>query len=220
MARSPGQAGSTQHARPPALPAPRSAEPEAAPGTAAQPGESAAPPESFRAGTSQIAIAGRWRRLAAFAIDALILTLVTGALWGMLLASFADRMGNAISARAANAPHAHGIYGRVWAQTLAPYLIEAVATIVVATVYYWLLTGYWGTTIGKRALGCWVTESDGRSRVSLRRSFVRALVFVAGGELVPPFFVVDNTWLIADARRQALHDKAAGTLVVRRRPFP
>ena len=127
-------------------------------------------------------------------------------------------MGNAASAQAAHASAARGAYGRVWAHTLAPYLIVLVATIIVAIVYYWLLTGYWGTTIGKRALGCWVAESDGRSRVSLRRSFLRALVFVAGGELVPPFFIADNAWLTGDARRQALHDKAAGTLVVRRRP--
>ncbi len=163
-------------------------------------------------------LAAPWRRLAAFAIDALILTLATGALWGRLLASFANRMGNAASAQAARAPGAHGAYGRVWAHTLGTYLIVLVPTIIMAIVYYWLLTGYWGTTFGKRALGCWVTESDGRSRVSLRRAFLRALVFVAGGELVPPFFIADNVWLTADARRRALHDKAAHTVVVRHPP--
>jgi uncharacterized RDD family membrane protein YckC len=177
----------------------------------AGPGQSLAAPD-------QAALAGPWRRLAAFAIDALILTLATGALWGRLLTSFANRMSNAATTVGNHGPAAHGAYGRVWAHTLGPYLIELTATIIVAIVYYWVLTGYWGTTIGKRALGCWVTEADGRSRVSLGRSFVRALVFVAGGELVPPFFVVDNVWLTADSRRQTLHDKAAGTLVVRRRP--
>lgn len=148
----------------------------------------------------------------------MILTLATGALWGRLIASFANRMGNAAAAKAAHAPAAPGAYGRVLAHTLGPYLIVLVPTIIVAILYYWLLTGYWGTTIGKRALGCWVTRTDGRSPVSLPRSFLRALVFVAGGELVPPFFVVDNAWLTGDGRRRALHDKAAGTLVVRHPP--
>ena len=129
-------------------------------------------------------------------IDSLILTLVTGALWGRLLASFANRMSDALDARAARAPGAHGAIGRVFTTTTGPYLIVLVATIVVAVTYYWLLTGYWGTTIGKRALGTWVVTAGDRSRVSLAASFLRALVFVLGGEVVPLFFLVDNLWLL------------------------
>jgi len=62
-----------------------------------------------------------------------------------------------------------------------------------------------------------VTAAD-RSRVSLRQAFVRALIFVLGGEVIPLFFVLDNLWLTGDARLQALHDKAAETLVVRTPP--
>jgi uncharacterized RDD family membrane protein YckC len=89
---------------------------------------------------------------------------------------------------------------------------------MLAIAYYWLLTGYWGTTIGKRALGTWVVTADGGSRMSLRRSFVRALVFVLGGEVIPFFFFTDNLWLTRDPRWQALHDKVAGTVVVRMPP--
>ena len=159
-----------------------------------------------------------WRRLLAFVIDSLILTLATGALWGRLLASFANRMSNALNAQAARAPGAHGAIGRVFANTTGPYLIVLVATIVVAIIYYWVLTGYWGTTIGKRALGTWVVTAGDRTRVSLPGSFLRALIFVLGGEVVPLFFLADNLWLVRDPRRQALHDKAARTLVVRQPP--
>jgi len=147
-----------------------------------------------------VALAKPWRRLLAFGIDAAILTLATGALWGRLIAAFANRMSS-------------GAYGRVLAHTVGPYLIVLIATIMVAITYYWLLTGYWGTTIGKRALGTWVVTADGGARVSLRRSFVRALVFVLGGEVIPLFFFADNLWLTGDRRWQALHDKAAGTVV-------
>jgi uncharacterized RDD family membrane protein YckC len=62
-----------------------------------------------------------------------------------------------------------------------------------------------------------VTAGD-RSRVSLPASFLRALIFVLGGDVVPLFFLVDNLWLLWDPRHQALHDKAARTLVVRKPP--
>ena len=159
-----------------------------------------------------------WRRLLAFVIDSLVLTLVTGALWGRLLASFANRMSNALNPRAARTPGAHGAIGRVFGNTAGPYLIVLVATIVVAISYYWVLTGYWGTTIGKRALGTWVVSAADRTRISLPVSLLRAVIFVLGGEVVPVFFLVDNLWLVRDRRRQALHDKAARTLVVRNPP--
>ena len=103
-------------------------------------------------------------------------------------------------------------------QVTAPYLIVLAFTICLSVSYYWLLTGYWGTTIGKRALGTWVVRASDGGKVSLRASFLRALVFVLGGEVVPLFFVIDNLSLTADAGRQTLHDKAARTLVVRARP--
>ena len=175
-------------------------------------------PDAPPAAAADQGLAQWWRRLLAFVIDSLILTLVTGALWGRLLASFANRMSNAVNARAARAPGAHGAIGRVFSATTGPYLIVLVATIVVAITYYWVLTGYWGTTIGKRALGTWVVTAADRTRVSLPASFLRALIFVLGGEIVPLFFLVDNLWLVRDPARQALHDKAARTLVVRQPP--
>jgi uncharacterized RDD family membrane protein YckC len=159
----------------------------------------------------------RWRRLAAFAIDAVILTLVTGALWGRLLAFFANRLAGATSIDPGN-PAARGAVSRVLAHTAGPYLIVLAATIILAILYYWLLTGYWGTTIGKRSVGLWVVTASDRSRIGPRRSFARALVFVLGGEVVPLFFLIDNGWLLGDRRRQALHDKVAATVVVRHPP--
>ena len=158
------------------------------------------------AATAQVVtLAQPWRRLLAFVLDAAILTLAIGALWGRLLAGFANRMSS-------------GAYGRAFGHTIGPYLIVLVPTIILAIAYYWLLTGYWGTTIGKRAVGTWVVAADNGSQVSLRQSFVRALVFVFGGEVIPVFFFADNLWLTGDRRRQALHDKAAGTVVARMPP--
>ncbi|HEX6932507.1 MAG TPA: RDD family protein [Streptosporangiaceae bacterium] len=169
------------------------------------------------AGSAAGDLAPRWRRLAAFVIDAIVLTLATGALWGRLLASLANRLASATSIDPGK-PAARGAVGRVLAHTIGPYLIVLAATIILAILYYWLLTGYWATTIGKRSAGLWVVTARDRTRIGLPRSFLRALVFVLGGEVVPLFFLADNGWLLGDRRRQALHDKVAGTLVVRHPP--
>jgi uncharacterized RDD family membrane protein YckC len=187
----------------------------ASPASALRP---AAATDAARVARTEAVLAGWWRRLAAFAIDCLILTIVTGALWGRLLASFANRMSQAVVAQAHPARGAHGAIGRVFGQTIAPYLIVLVPTIIIAIVYYGLLTGYWGTTIGKRAVGTWVVRAEDSSVIGLPRAFLRAVIFVVGGEVVPLFFLIDNLWLLWDPRRQALHDKAARTLVVRQPP--
>ncbi|MGN6680424.1 MAG: hypothetical protein ACTHKL_21900, partial [Streptosporangiaceae bacterium] len=59
-----------------------------------------APPRVAVSAETSIALAARWRRLLAFLIDAVILTLVTGALWGRLLASFANQLGSGAAGRA------------------------------------------------------------------------------------------------------------------------
>jgi uncharacterized RDD family membrane protein YckC len=187
----------------------------ASPASALRP---AAATDAARVARTEAVLAGWWRRLAAFAIDCLILTIVTGALWGRLLASFANRMSQAVVAQAHPARGAHGAIGRVFGQTIAPYLIVLVPTIIIAIVYYGLLTGYWGTTIGKRAVGTWVVRAEDSSMIGLPRAFLRAVIFVIGGEVVPLFFPIDNLWLLPDPCRQALHDKAARTLVVRQPP--
>jgi len=164
------------------------------------------------------ALAEWWRRLLGFVIDALVLTILTGALWGRLIASFVNRLSRAESTISSHAPDARGAIDRVYTHTLPPYLIVLGFTIIVAVVYYWLLTGYWGTTIGKRSVRTWVVRAADGTPPGLRISFGRALVFVGGGEMVPFFFPADSLWLLGDERRQCLHDKAAGTIVVKARP--
>src|SRR5258708_25285471 len=75
----------------------------AEPGTAASPGPAADPDPT---------LASWHRRLIAFVIDGLVLTLVTGALWGRLLASFANPMSQAAAFPAQ--PAARGAHDAVW----------------------------------------------------------------------------------------------------------
>jgi uncharacterized RDD family membrane protein YckC len=116
-------------------------------------------------------------------------------------------------------------------------MLSVLASACIAVAYYWLLTSFWGTTIGKRTLGTWVVTSAGRTKVGQKAAFSRAVVFVVGGALtpilslflyfnflfslfvpfsfLPVFFVADNLWLLGDRQRQCLHDKAADTIVVK-----
>ena len=157
------------------------------------------------------------RRLLGCLIDGLILFLLTGALWIRLFVSFGNRMSNTLSAYPDHATAAaQAAIGRVYSTTLAPFLIELVTTVIVAAVYYWLLTANWGTTFGKRSVSCWVVSARTGTRPGLGASFVRAVVFCVGAPILP-FFLADNLWQLGD-RRQCLRDRAARTLVVAARP--
>lgn len=70
----------------------------------------------------------------------------------------------------------------------------------------WLLVG---KTVGKALMGLRVLGQDGR-RLSLRQAVVRALGYYLSG--LPLF--IGFLWVLADDRRQAWHDKLAGTFVV------
>jgi uncharacterized RDD family membrane protein YckC len=117
---------------------------------------------------------------------------------------------------------------------LAIGLFTACASLGIAVLYFGLLTRLWGTTPGKRTLGTWVVTSTARAKPGVKSAFIRATVFVivplipfvlfasaiiraAFGPVILFFFLADNLWLLVDNQRQCLHDKAAGTLVVKRR---
>jgi uncharacterized RDD family membrane protein YckC len=117
--------------------------------------------------------------------------------------------------------------------------IERVAPPLVAgllLVYEWIQLTLWGRTVGKRVAGIEVVREDpGRPAVDRRRPDVlRALVRAATycvpialrpvpvfGAVAGLFWVVNaaaiyETRLEQSARRRALHDRFAGTVVVRR----
>ncbi len=75
--------------------------------------------------------------------------------------------------------------------------------IAIFAVEICLLTALTGFTVGKRLLGLRVARLDGRP-VGLYRSLVRTVLFLL---VVPP--------LVLDGDLRGLHDKAAGTIVIR-----
>ena len=86
---------------------------------------------------------------------------------------------------------------------------RSLATLIVFGVLAWLLTGVFGTTIGKRLAGLRVAVAGPRGadggRIGLLWAFERAVLLVL---LIPA--------VIWDRDHRGLHDRAAGTVVVLR----
>jgi len=94
-----------------------------------------------------------------------------------------------------------------WSQWLVGGLL-AVFTLLTNFVYdvgCWLLAGQ---TPGKRLMGLLVVQTDGR-RLRFGAAIRRWLGYYLSAILFLGFL-----WVLVDNRRQALHDKLAGTLVV------
>jgi len=98
----------------------------------------------------------------------------------------------------------------------------------IALAYYWIQHALFGATIGKRALGTRVVTAADSGRIGVGAAGIRALAFLIGPAvflLLPsPYSVIGGiAWLadtalpLLDQRAQCLHDKVAGTIVIRQR---
>ena len=140
--------------------------------------------------------AGFWRRSAAYTIDYFI-TLVASYLVG-LVAGFGLAMGQGAAGLMA-APTVGGILG-----------------LVVGWLYFALQESSAAqATLGKRALGIKVTDDSGR-RIGFGRATGRFFGKILSGLILAIGFMLAG-WT---ARKQALHDMLAGTLVVFREVQP
>jgi uncharacterized RDD family membrane protein YckC len=110
----------------------------------------------------------------------------------------------------------------VYALGLRRSFAGAMVSLVMAAVYYAVLNGSEvGQTFGKRAMGIQVRDVGGAGgTIGMRRAGLR---FVTVGLFrIIPFFglftLLDGLWPLWDRQRQALHDKIAGSVVVRVTP--
>jgi len=88
--------------------------------------------------------------------------------------------------------------------------------LAVSFVYSFSLIGFWSHTLGMAWLKLdAVDATDGRLPIGPAKAGVRSL---AAGVLTifPIAAVIDLLWPLWDPRNQTLHDKAAGTVVLRR----
>jgi uncharacterized RDD family membrane protein YckC len=152
-----------------------------------------------------------WRRLGAFAIDALLLGIALTFVHGMtvfLLAPVAGGTGGA------------GLHRLEWLvpwgyhDNMLSYALQAlIALASAATVlgYFTWFEAHEGRSLGKRALDLRVVRADGRP-MTYRESLLRNLVKVA-----PPLLILDTLIMLLafNADRQRVSDRIAQTIVVR-----
>jgi uncharacterized RDD family membrane protein YckC len=141
---------------------------------------------AYGAGPGGPAIAGMGARLGAFIIDWLIISIPLGGVLGIVAASTDSGAGNAA--------------------------VEVIS-VFAGLLYFGILDGQYGATVGKRAVGIKVIDQRTAGTIGFGRGVVRWLVLAVTGSLCTigywsPFF--DSS-----GRRQGWHDKVADDLVIR-----
>ncbi|MFC7384962.1 RDD family protein [Sphaerisporangium rhizosphaerae] len=135
-------------------------------------------------------LGGRWRRLFAGVLDIVIVSVLTSPFSTTLTVRAADGSLEAVRT------------------------VNGLGVAVVWFLYYWLLTAFWnGQTVGKRLFRLRVVQFPTQERVSAGQVAVREIVYGVFG-VVCCLGLVDLLWILFDGKKQALHDKAASTIVV------
>ncbi|MCW2938337.1 MAG: domain containing protein [Actinomycetia bacterium] len=145
-------------------------------------------------------LAGRWSRLGAGIIDLIIVSIV----FGILSAPFTDwnrvfhpGTGDMV------------IVGTGYAGTIISYLV--------GLLYYGFMHGKWGQTLGKKLLRIRVVRAQDLGALSMSQAFGRSAIYWVLMELCC-LALIDVAWILWDPRRQALHDKAVQSVVVKVNP--
>ncbi|WP_286047702.1 RDD family protein [Verrucosispora sp. FIM060022] len=105
-------------------------------------------------------------------------------------------------------------------EILLPMLLLQVALFAVMFAFYWLYHVEYlkrtGQTIGKKVMNLRVVPLDPTATLDRRMAGKRYLVEFVGGSLVPGGSYLDGLWQLWDKPwQQCLHDKFAGTVVVK-----
>jgi uncharacterized RDD family membrane protein YckC len=152
--------------------------------------------------------AGFWRRLVAFMIDSTIVTIIFIVL--CVIAALAFFFG------AMSADNSALLNDLANPKNFSSVLILVlVFYIAINTAYFTYFHGATGRTPGKMLLGLQVYSADG-TEVSFGIAFLRAVGYLVSSLLgtIPIGFI----WAAFDKKKQAWHDKIAGTVVLIKEP--
>jgi uncharacterized RDD family membrane protein YckC len=138
--------------------------------------------------SSEPRYAGFWRRLLAFLIDTLILSVVIG----LILVAIYGRSYVELSAQGKT----------LWADILFQVVLPALAAIL-----FWR---YRGATPGKMLLSARIVDAGTFGPPSTGKLIGRYFAYLVS--LIPIF--LGFLWIAFDKRKQGWHDKLAGTVVV------
>jgi uncharacterized RDD family membrane protein YckC len=179
------------------------------------------PQDSFQGSGSQseMEYAGFWRRFVAFFIDSIILGVILGAVnYGisMFLGSTFDQaaMTNAIMMQ--NPQDSEAMLNAMMTVMAGPMVDMLFVTSIASFLVYWLyFAGFESSNLqatpGKSVMGIIVTDVDG-DQASFGLATGRAL----GKYLSSLILYIGYLMIAFTKKKQGLHDKIAGTLVIRK----
>jgi uncharacterized RDD family membrane protein YckC len=176
-------------------------------------------------------LAAPWERLTAATLDWIIIFVVSVlAFWSPLVRFWRQVDAIMTNYQQHSSPAAQAALSSVLRDTANQHLLTywALAMFGIALAYYWIQHAAWGATIGKRALGVRVVQASDRSRIGIKAAGIRAVAFLVGPAMLwllglPLSVIGGGLWAadtglsVLDPRAQCLHDKLAGTIVIRQR---
>jgi uncharacterized RDD family membrane protein YckC len=198
-----------------------------------QPRYGQARPRPFRGSQSRRdpSIAAPWERLAAAIVDWLIIIGVSVLVfWSPLVRVWRELQAVAGSYQDLNSPAAQAALNSMARDPANQHalLYWFFGIFGIALVYYWVQHAAWGATVGKRLTGVRVVRAADQARIGVQTAGIRTVAFLAGPAifllLASPvnvagglLWAADTGLTLLDPRAQCLHDKVAGTLVLKKR---
>jgi len=164
-----------------------------------------------QAGT--VAYAGFWLRFVAAIIDRLVLGIPLGILFFMSIASMIPQFSHLSQENPQDPQGAMAVFA-----SILPRVFFLMVVDVLGGWLYWGLmeSSSWQATLGKKALGLYVTDLSGSrptfGRTSGRYFAGRGISHVPLGNL---YYLIDCIVAGFSERKQAVHDTIAGCLVLR-----
>jgi uncharacterized RDD family membrane protein YckC len=177
------------------------------------------------------AIAGPWERVLASILDWLIIFTTSILVFlSSLLQLWRDWQAIVGRYPNLNSPAAQAAIGSMSRDPATEHtvLYWFLGMFGIALAYFWVQHAAWGATIGKRVLGTRVVSAADRAPIGVRAAGLRAGAFLVGpaaylllasplGYLGGLLWLGDTGLSLFNPRVQCLHDKLAGTIVVRQR---
>jgi uncharacterized RDD family membrane protein YckC len=198
-------------------------------GSYGPPGYPAAPPYGYPTGpvavtADGVPLSGGWWRVLAAVIDSVLLstvvTIFAAPLWLPVYEAFAAYLEAIVAAQRTGVPPPAMDPNQLF--PVRAQVLLTTLTVGLGLIYHVLFLRWRGATLGKLACRLRVVPVDRglhRGGLSWNAAIIRAAIWVLPGisSLLALFTVVDALFPLWQPKRQALHDLAAKTQVVRRR---
>jgi uncharacterized RDD family membrane protein YckC len=165
-----------------------------------------------------------WQRLVARIVDGIMIMLITSPIWIWFLIWYFHQLPALIPANPDAPPADMNEIMRVELKLGGLSLLVGLTQGLVVVAYDWFQHATWGQTIGKRIMKIKVVALPDREPVTGGAAAKRAVAYGLAPQ-VPliggPFSLINSLWLLWDKpNRQCLHDKFAGTVVIKTQPGP